>query len=172
MIEATQNDITSIVDLVNIAYRAKDTQGWTSESAIVAGDRINAAQVQQLLIDDSKVFLMFEDAVLIGCVHIQIQKNSCYIGMLTTHPQVQNQGIGKKILQFAESFAIQNHAIDTLNMSVLSSRTELITFYERRGYQLTGETTAYPIDANVGQPLVKDLVLLHLEKQVKPRREG
>ena len=48
MIEATQKDITNIVDLVNIAYRAKDTQGWTSESEIIQGDRINAAQVQQL----------------------------------------------------------------------------------------------------------------------------
>lgn len=172
MIEATQKDIANIVDLVNIAYRAKDTRGWTSESEIIQGDRINAAQVQQLLTDNAKVFLKFEDACLIGCVSMQIQQNSCYIGMLTTHPQVQNRGVGKKILQFAENFAMQNPAIDTLNLSVLSSRTELIAFYQRRGYQLTGETTAFPIDANVGQPLVKDLVLLYLEKKIQPRCEG
>lgn len=166
MIEATQDDIAKIVDLVNTAYRSKDLQGWTSESNIIEGDRTDAAQVQQLLHDDSKVFLKFDDATLIGCVHVQAEQNACYIGMLTTHPTVQNQGVGKQLLQFAEQAAIQNNVVNTIRMSVLSSRTELIAFYQRRGYQLTGETVPYPMDANVGQPLINGLELLYLEKQL------
>ncbi|MFW1690451.1 hypothetical protein ACG9H2_10845 [Acinetobacter ursingii] len=49
-------------------------------------------------------------------------------------------------------------------MSVLSARTELLAFYQRRGYQLTMQVEDYPIHANVGQPLLKDLTVLHLTK--------
>ncbi|WP_262437612.1 hypothetical protein [Acinetobacter ursingii] len=49
-------------------------------------------------------------------------------------------------------------------MSVLSARTELLAFYQRRGYQLTTQVEDYPIHANVGQPLLKDLTVLHLIK--------
>jgi len=164
--EATTNDIKNIVDLVNIAYRSKTLQGWTSESDIIVGNRINAEQVQQLFTEYSKIFLLYEQQTLIGCVNIQQRDHACYIGMLTTHPAAQNKGIGTQLLQFAEQFAIQNNKITTFKMSVLSPRTELIEYYQRRGYQLTGEIDAYPIDANVGQPLRDDLQLLYLQKQV------
>ena len=100
--EANFKDIPQIVDLVNISYRSKEFKGWTSEVDIVDGNRINSEQVKELFKDESKLFVMFENQELIGCVHIQKQDNSCYIGMLTTHPKVQNLGIGKKILKLAE----------------------------------------------------------------------
>ncbi len=49
-------------------------------------------------------------------------------------------------------------------MSVLSAWKELLAFYQRRGYQLTTQVEDYPIHANVGQPLLKDLTVLHLIK--------
>lgn len=166
MIEATTNDIQKIVDLVNTAYRSKEIQGWTSESDLVLGDRINSQQVQQLICQDAKLFLLFDAAELIGCVHLHIQQQSCYIGMLTTHPKTQNRGLGKQILEFAESFSKHQFATQTFKMSVLSNRPELIAFYQRRGYQLTGYSEPYPINANVGIPLDQNIAILHLEKRV------
>ena len=49
-------------------------------------------------------------------------------------------------------------------MSVLSSRTELLSFYQRRGYKLTGQTCSYPLDAGIGTPLLKGLCVLELSK--------
>ncbi|MDH1802462.1 MULTISPECIES: GNAT family N-acetyltransferase [Acinetobacter] len=165
--EANFKDIPQIVDLVNISYRSKEFKGWTSEVDIVDGNRINSEQVKELFKDESKLFVMFENQELIGCVHIQKQDNSCYIGMLTTHPKVQNLGIGKKILKLAEDHSIKNYAINLFEMSVLSVRKELINFYERRGYKLTGESEPYPINANVGTPLASDIQVLHLVKEIK-----
>ncbi|MHA3084025.1 GNAT family N-acetyltransferase [Acinetobacter sp. ANC 5383] len=165
-IQATQQHIPDIVELVNLSYRSQDLRGWTSEADVIEGDRISAQQLQDLFIADSKILLWFDAAVLIACVYVQKHKDQAYIGMLTTHPQWQNQGLGKQVLQFAEDFAQANFAVTGFKMSVLSCRTELIEFYLRRGYLLTGETEDYPIDANVGQPLFENIRLLHLKKLV------
>ena len=166
-IEAKKQHIPDIVELVNLSYRSQDLRGWTSEADVIEGDRISAQQLQDLFIADSKILLRFDAAELIACVHVQKHKDQAYIGMLTTHPQWQNQGLGKQVLQFAEDFAQENFAVTGFKMSVLSCRTELIEFYLRRGYVLTGETEDYPINANVGQPLFEDIRLLHLKKLVR-----
>ncbi|WP_151778057.1 GNAT family N-acetyltransferase [Acinetobacter brisouii] len=164
LIEAELHHIPEIVELVNLSYRSKEPRGWTSEAEVVSGDRISTEQLQDLFVADSKILLMFDAAELVACVHVQKQQDHAYIGMLTTHPQRQNQGLGKQVLQLAEDFAQANFAVTGFEMSVLSCRTELIEFYLRRGYVLTGETEDYPIDANVGQPLVEDIRVLHLVK--------
>jgi hypothetical protein len=68
------------------------------------------------------------------------------------------------MLMAAEAYAIKCFNPQRLMMSVLSSRMELLSFYQRRGYQLTGKTTAYPIDAGVGILLLQDLQVLELSK--------
>lgn len=44
-------------------------------------------------------------------------------------------------------------------MSILSHRPELLAYYERRGYQLTGESMPFPDDGNNGKLKRDDLVL-------------
>ena len=51
-------------------------------------------------------------------------------------------------------------------MSVLSSRSELIAFYERRGYARTGEVSSYTASAGIGKPIVDGLQVEMLVKQV------
>lgn len=48
-------------------------------------------------------------------------------------------------------------------MYVLNVREELIQYYERRGYKKTGLIEDYPLDANVGMPLL-DLNLIEMQK--------
>ena len=55
-------------------------------------------------------------------------------------------------------------------MSVLNVRIELIAYYERCSYHQTGKTESYPLDADVGQPLV-DLNLVILEKSLEKTYE-
>lgn len=169
IIEATFEHLPQLIELVNTAYRSKTQQGWTSEATLVAGDRIQAHQLQEMLQDPaSKIFILFQASQLVACVHIQIHEHSCYIGMLTTHPNVQNQGIGKIMLDHAENFALKNYATHSFELSVLSARTELINFYKRRGYIQSDLIEAYPINANVGTPYTTDLKVLHLNKAVFP----
>ena len=48
---------------------------------------------------------------------------------------------------------------------VLHVRSELIAYYQRRGYQITGHTAPYPVYANVGQPLVP-IQLIEMKKAI------
>ena len=163
--KATLDDLAAIVDLVNIAYRSKEIQGWTSESDIIVGDRIDQEQLQQLIhMKNSFIFLNLNaDKSILGAVHLQIEKGLGYIGLLTTHPKNQNRGIGKILLQYAEDYCLKNYGINSFEISVLSTRVELIDFYERRGYIFTGQVDSYPIEANVGTPLI-DVQILHFKK--------
>jgi GNAT superfamily N-acetyltransferase len=41
----------------------------------------------------------------VGCVNLQITNEGIYLGMFSVHPLIQNEGIGKQLLQAAEEFA-------------------------------------------------------------------
>jgi ribosomal protein S18 acetylase RimI-like enzyme len=49
-------------------------------------------------------------------------------------------------------------------MTVISLRTELIAFYERLGYQRTGEFEQFPKNPDLWQPKVEGLSLQVLAK--------
>ena len=163
---ATSDDIFEMVNLVNIAYRSKEVKGWTSEADIIVGHRIDHEQLKQLIeMNNSFIFLYLNvDKSIIGTVHLQVEQGVGYIGLLTTHPKNQNRGIGKILLQYAEDYCFKNYGINSFEISVLSTRVELIDFYERRGYIFTGHVDSYPIEEKVGTPL-KDVKILHFKKQ-------
>jgi ribosomal protein S18 acetylase RimI-like enzyme len=78
---------------------------------------------------------------------------------------LQGDGIGKKLMQAAESFA-RNAQINTISMTVISVRKELIAFYERRGYKKTGETKPFPMtDPKFGLPK-QFLEFIVMEKEI------
>ena len=131
-----------------------------------------------------------ETGELLGCIGVDMKINagsnqssynkSAYIGMFAVHPELQGQSVGNIILQAAETFAARHlqsdkQATDSqatdkkparLTMSILSHRPELLSYYQRRGYQLNGNKMPFPNDGNNGEPKRQDLELLELEKPV------
>jgi len=69
-------------------------------------------------------------------------------------------------LHQAESYASTKLNAKKYIMVVVSQRTELIAYYERRGYIRTGDIQKYPNHLNVGVPLVDGLTIEYLEKNV------
>jgi ribosomal protein S18 acetylase RimI-like enzyme len=120
--------------------------------------------VADLLGSGSDVLLLHEGQQLVACVHVQGDETHATIGMLAIDPSRQRSGLGKFMLAHAESHAFDVFHAEKIHLWVLASRPELLAFYERRGYQLTGDTAPYPEDADVGQPLVAGLTLLCLSK--------
>jgi ribosomal protein S18 acetylase RimI-like enzyme len=167
---ATERDADEIAALVNRAYRpTTGTSGWTHEAQLVAGERSAAVQVLSLFRPQSHVLVLCDEGAIAGCVHVQIDGSIAYMGMLATDPEVQAQGVGKQMLLFAEDYAMSNYQPAVFRMSVLSVRTELMAFYERRGYVRAGEVEAYPVHAGVGRPLVEGLLVETLVKSAAPR---
>ena len=85
-----------------------------------------------------------------------------YLGMLCVNPAGQNKGTGKKLLIAAEEFAAANK-LKTILMTVISTRHELISWYQRRGYVLTGEKEPFHYGTKFGIPR-QAIELVVLEK--------
>lgn len=165
--EAGIADAGLIAALVNTAYRSgAEAGGWTHEAALVAGPRISAGQVHALFATGSAVLVMRDGTELLACVHVErAGGGACRIGLLATSPALQNDGIGRRMLDAAEQWAGRRYAATVLRMSVLSHRPELLAYYQRRGYALTGGVMPYPTGGSVGVPLHDDLRVFELEKR-------
>jgi ribosomal protein S18 acetylase RimI-like enzyme len=162
---ACKDDANGIAVLVNRAYRpSPQDAGWTHEANLVAGQRTTTEQVLSLFHEQSTILLLCLGPKIVACVHVQGDQSSAYIGMLAVNPTMQTQGLGKQMLFHAEAYAIEHFEASVLKMSVLSSRPELLAYYERRGYVFTGAVEEYPLSAGIGQPIVAGIHVLSLAK--------
>lgn len=162
---ATPADAPHLTDFVNAAYRGETArQGWTTESNLLDGQRIDVAGLLDMLALPGAIFLLARNPAgeLLGCFHAQAQGRRLYLSMLAVQPTGQAQGVGKVLLAAAEDYG-RVHGCTTGKMTVISVRTELIAYYERRGYCLTGGTEPFPTDPRYGRPR-QPLTLLVLEK--------
>ncbi len=152
---ATQEDVPQLVQLVNSAYRgASSRNGWTTEADLLEGIRITESALRSSISDKNTTILKLLNKTneLVGCVLLQQKQNTMYLGMLTVQPILQNAGLGKILMTDAELFAKKKECIK-MEMTVISDRTELIEWYQRRGYRLTGEQRPFPMnDPEFGIP--------------------
>lgn len=164
---ATETDIPSLDKLVNSAYRGESSKkGWTTEADLLGGIRTDADGLKKMMSEPGAVILKYtgEENELQGCVFLKQKGSKLYLGMLTVHPELQAKGIGKKLLSAAEAYAHQK-GCDGITMTVISVRHELIAWYERHGYQKTGETEPFPTDPSFGLPK-QALEFVVMEKQL------
>lgn len=152
---ATAQDIPALEALVNSAYRGEASQqGWTTEAHLLKGNlRTDAASLTAMLNDPQAVILTCRaaDDGLLGCVYLQARQKKLYLGMLSVLPGQQGGGMGKLLMAAAEDHA-RAIGCDMIEMTVISVRQELIDWYQRRGYALTGETQPFPVDDRFGTP--------------------
>lgn len=163
---ARVDDSAEIAQLVNEAYRpAPGMGGWTHESDLVSGKRINSEKVESLIKQENSTILAgVLGSIIVTCVHIEKESTNCYIGMLAVSPSLQGLGKGKEVLAHAEEYAKKSFNPNNFVMVVVAARTELISFYLRRGYKKTGTTMQYPLDAGVGTPKIDLLQIETLHK--------
>lgn len=166
--QANDSHVPAIVALVNSAYRGESSrQGWTTEADFLDGQRIDTQGVKELLSRANSVILIAEDDEtdeLLGCVHVENINDSAYVGMVTVSPLTQGQGIGGELLEEAEALA-QFWNCKEISMTVLSERKELIKWYQKKGFHLTGETKPFPMkDSRFGIPKVEHLEFVILIK--------
>ena len=192
--QAEASDIDALEQLLNRCYR--QTEGWTNEADLIGGIRITQDELASTIANPTHYLFVYpktttserdgeETGELLGCIGVDMKVNAAgdkkaYIGMFAVHPELQGQGVGNVILQAAETFAGRHlqsdkQATDSqatnkkparLTMSILSHRPELLSYYQRRGYQLNGNKMPFPNDGNNGEPKRQDLELLELEKPV------
>ena len=165
---AGAGDIAAIVELVDSAYRGEPSRaGWTTEADLLDGQRTDARAVAEIVASPSRVMLLAEaDGELAGCCQLERRPPAeAYFGMFSVRPGAQRQGWGRQILAEAERLACAEWGATTMVMTVLEQRRDLIGWYERRGYRLTGESRPFPYgNERFGVPRRPDLSFVVLEK--------
>ncbi|MDQ6469478.1 GNAT family N-acetyltransferase [Flavobacterium sp. LHD-80] len=143
--KALLEDIPALVTLINSAYRGETSKkGWTTEAHLLEGKRTDDEEMTEIFLDSKNTILKFtENDKIIGSVLLVEKGNQLYLGMLTVSPELQNSGIGKKLLAEAENHA-KSLNLSSIIMTVISVREELIAWYKRHGYVDTGEREAFP----------------------------
>jgi len=172
--QAESKDTRAIVALVDSAYRGETSRaGWTTEADLLDGRRTYSEEVEAIITEPHNKIIMLEDeSQLIASVHIKKSSSNenggrAYLGMFAVSPNFQNQGIGKAMLSYVAKVVVEEWQCREIEMTVIRQRVELIAWYEKLGYRVTGETRAFPYgDERYGIPKRQDLVLDVLMKRI------
>ena len=165
-------DVEALAALVNGAYRGDSSRrGWTHEADLVGGTRTDAAALRELIASPDRVMLVLRaTSGLFACALIERQPGGvCELGMLSVRPALQGSGIGRQMLAAAERYARTRFEAHCVELTVIDLREELIAWYERRGYVLTGETRPFPDDEpRSAPPLRAGLRVAVLRRELVP----
>lgn len=163
-------DVEPIAKLINTAYRGETSRkGWTTEADLLDGLRTTSAEVAGLIKRvDAFILIGVQNDEIVATIACELQviafKHTVHFGMVAVKPTLQNKGHGKDIITAAETMTRREWRVAGYHMSVISLRTELIEFYERLGYERTGEFESFPENPTVWQPKVEGLNLQVLAK--------
>ena len=173
--QAKIKDAKAIIALVDSAYRGESSRaGWTTEADLLDGRRTFIEEIENILSEpQNKIILLEDESKLLASVHIKklVEINSdtskAYLGMFAVSPKFQNKGIGKALMTYSEKFVVAEWQCNKMEMTVIRQRKELVAWYEKLGYRVTGEVRDFPYgDERYGIPKREDLVLDVLEKRI------
>lgn len=130
---ATLQDLGSIQTLINQAFRVERSvkKGGT--------DRLDADGLEIRRLFTSGVFLVVEETrSLLACVYLEPRGDRCYLGLLSVSPELQGQGLARRLQLASEEFA-RDRKCRWIDLNVISPRRdELVPFYEKLGYTEQG----------------------------------
>jgi GNAT superfamily N-acetyltransferase len=167
---AGPDDVAGIVALVESAFRGDASRaGWTTEADLLDGRRTGPDEISAMLADPDRCILVRrdDDGTLLASVALKRDGEAAWLGMLSVRPTRQAAGIGRQVVEGAESWARAHWGSRRMRMTVIVQRSELIAWYERRGYCRTGETAPFFYgDERFGLPRRQDLSFIVLEKRL------
>lgn len=146
---ASAADVEAIAALVESAYRGPDSRrGWTTEADLFDGRRIDQREIALIVAAPrSQIVLAQADGRLLGCCHVRAETHDqAYLGLLAVRPRLQGRGTGHALVAEAERMAATRWRSRRMRIRVLAQREDLIAWYERLGYRLTGERIPFPYD--------------------------
>jgi ribosomal protein S18 acetylase RimI-like enzyme len=168
--DAAPADAPVLVTLVESAYRGEGSrEGWTTEADLLDGQRTDLSAVEAALRSPDTLLLVAEEGgAIIGCCQIDRKGDGlAYFGTFAVQPGLQSRGLGRSLLTAAEDRARSEWHCTRMEMQVIAQRDELIAWYLRRGYALTGATRPFPYgQERAGLPRRPDLHFVVLQKDL------
>jgi ribosomal protein S18 acetylase RimI-like enzyme len=171
LVVATDAGVPAVVSLINLAFRGRDQDaGWSVKEEYIEGTRITEDLLREDLAAKPHAALLLwrpAESELLGCVWLEPQQNGIwYLGLLAIPPHGQKAGLGRKLLEAAENWAMERGATE-IQMTVVNLRVALIDWYKRRGYEQTEQTKPFPYgDNRFGTPKRDDPYFVVLRKRL------
>jgi GNAT superfamily N-acetyltransferase len=82
---------------------------------------------------DGRVWVAAVDDVLVGLVVLVLREDHLLVENLAVSPSAQGQGVGGRLLGFAEDHA-RRHGLSQVRLYTNEAMTENLAYYPRRGY--------------------------------------
>jgi GNAT superfamily N-acetyltransferase len=127
--QAESGDAGAIAGLVNRAYEV--------EAFFVGGDRTSRGEIRRLMTEGTLLVVDGPAGALVASVYTAVRNGRGYFGMLAVAPGQQGQGLGSTLVDECERRARLAGAT-VMDITVVNLRTDLLPFYERRGYRRVG----------------------------------
>jgi ribosomal protein S18 acetylase RimI-like enzyme len=87
--------------------------------------------------------------------------------MFAIDPGIRATGLGKRVLAEAEAQAQAIFGAAYMVMTVINMRDQLIAWYQRRGYRLTGKRAPFPFTETSGET-TRDFDLVEMRRDFVP----
>jgi len=132
---AADDDRPRLIPLINSAF---------SVETFLQGPRTDEQRLAAAM--EKGTVLVGEDSGgrLLASIYIELRGTHGYAGMLAVDPEYQKSGLGRRMMVAAEDH-FRAHRCDTVKITVLSLRPELLPIYRRFGFVETGtEEFHYP----------------------------
>lgn len=138
---AVTNDAEELAALINSVYRGENSKkGWTTEADFLGGIRITPQKIAEIISGKNDIIIKaIYNNGLIGCVHLENTGKYSYFGMLSIDVNYQAKGAAKILMNECERITKNEWGLNEIRLKVISRRRELIEYYERRGFLITGE---------------------------------
>lgn len=155
---ATLEDLPSLMTLINTAYKALARESWAVDLGLPDLPRVtHASLTRDLTSTTSCIVVGFIDDTPVVCAQLDEEDDGeGYFGMFAVAPTHQGLGLGRRMLEEAE----RRHAASgrtRLRLAVIRPRTHLFDWYERFGFQCTGDTRTFHPGEDIA-PLPMDMM--------------
>ena len=124
---ATVEDQLSMVSLINEAFVVE---------TFLEGERTSAPEIHAMF-GTGEFLVAVANHVLVASVYTELRGERGYFGMLSVRASQQGKGLGRSMIQAAERHC-RAKGCKSMELTVLSLRTELPPLYRKFGYNETG----------------------------------
>ncbi|KAI0190808.1 acyl-CoA N-acyltransferase [Astrocystis sublimbata] len=145
---ATEADASALGPLINTAFRNDNTTQVFLSADHTGVDVIDVPSIIAKINQPDCAVLAVTDSsnnsiVAHGSVR-KVDDTCAWFGVLAVDVNRQREGLGGQVLAWVEQYAVREWGCSRMEFDVVNTRTDLIAWYNRRGYQPTGRTAPFP----------------------------